>query len=61
MPEHPLELPEGLGEVFQLVVQVDVLLDQGMDGILELEASTLQEQQSQGHEEKHRPDSPHSD
>lgn len=34
MPEHAFELPESLGEVLQLVVEVDVLLYQRMDGIL---------------------------
>lgn len=60
MHEHPLEFPEGPGEVFQLVVEVDVLLYQCMNGVLQFKAPTLQEQQGQGHEEKHGPRSPHS-
>lgn len=55
MPQHPFELPEGLSEVLQLVVEVDVLLYQSVNGVLQLEALTLQEQQSQGHQEQHRP------
>ncbi|TNN55498.1 hypothetical protein EYF80_034240 [Liparis tanakae] len=55
--QHLLELPEGLGEVLQLVVEVDVLLYQRMDRILQFEAPTLQDHQRQ--EEQRRPSSPH--
>lgn len=55
MPEHPFELPEGLGEVLQLVVKVDVLLYQRVNRILQFKAATLQDQQGQRQEEQHRP------
>lgn len=48
VPEKLLEFSEGLGEVLQLVVEVDVLLDQGVDGVLQLEAPSPQHQQEQG-------------
>lgn len=34
MPEHAFEIPEGLREVLQLVMEVDVLLYQRMDCVL---------------------------
>lgn len=55
MPEHPFELPEGLGEVLQLVVKVDVLLYQRVNRILQFKAATLQDQQGQRQEEQHWP------
>ena len=61
MPEHPFELPEGLGEVLQLVVKVDVLLDQRVNRVLQFKAATLQDQQGQRQEEQRRPQSPHGD
>lgn len=33
-PEHPFEIPEGLGEVLQLIMEMDVLFYQFMDCIL---------------------------
>lgn len=48
VPEHPFELPEGLREVFQLVMEVNVLLDQGMNCILQLKGLAFQHKQSQG-------------
>ncbi len=61
MPQHPFEFPEGLSEVLQLVMKVDVLFYQCMNCILEFKAPTLQDQQSQRHEDEHWPYSPHSD
>lgn len=63
MPEHPFEFPEGLGEVLQLVMKVDVLLYQRVNRVLQFKAPTLQDQQSQRHEKKqHRSSqSTHSD
>lgn len=55
MQEHPFEFPEGFGEVLQLVMEVDILLYQCMNCILQFKAPTLQDQQSQGHDKKHRP------
>lgn len=55
MPEHPFEFPEGLGEVLKLIMEVDVLLYQFMDRVLQFKAPTVQDKQSERHEEKHGP------
>lgn len=51
VPQHPFELLEGVGQVLQLVVKVDVFLDQSMDGILKLEVQRRQDQQDEGRQE----------
>lgn len=58
-PEHPFELPEGLGKVLQLVVKVDVFLDQSMNRILKLEAHSLHDQKGQRCEEEQWLQPPH--
>lgn len=42
VPQHPFELLEGIGQVLQLVVKMDVFLDERMDGILELKIKCWQ-------------------
>lgn len=51
-PQHPFEVSEGLGEVLQLVMEVDVLLYQRMDCILQFKTLTFQHQQRQGYQQK---------
>lgn len=60
MPQHPFELPEGLCEVFQLVMEVNVLLYQGVDRVLQLKVLTFQHKQSQWDQEKRGPESSHA-
>ena len=59
VPQHPLELSEGLGEVLQLVVELDVLLYQGVDGVLQFKTTTLLRQENQREKQQHRPKSCH--
>ena len=47
LPQHLLELSEGLGEVLQLVLEVDVLFYQSVDGVLQLKRRTFLQQQNQ--------------
>jgi len=64
VPEHPLQLSEGLGEVLQPVVEADVLLNQSVDGVLQLEAPTaaLHQQNHQQREQQQRwPQSSHDE
>lgn len=44
VPQQLFELSEGLSEVLQLVMEMDVLLDESMDGVLQLKAPALQDQ-----------------
>lgn len=59
MPQHPFELLEGIGQVLQLVVKVDVFLDQSMDGILKLKGQRWQDEQGEWRQEEQRLQSPH--
>lgn len=59
VPQHPFELLEGIGQILQLVVKVDVFLDQSVDGILKLKVQRWQDEQGEWRQEEQRLQSSH--